>query len=107
MEPWERPETLLPHSASSECDSTCCLFVAGLTLGLLSLDMNGLKILEEGGDEAEREHARLIIPIRKKGNLLLCTLLLGNTIVNAATRCEIAQLHLTSMRVTARVVGWP
>lgn len=56
--------------------------------------MNGLKILEEGGDEAEREHARLIIPIRKKGNLLLCTLLLGNTIVNAATRCEIAPLHL-------------
>jgi metal transporter CNNM len=48
--------------------------------------MNGLKVLEEGGDPAEREHARLITPIREKGNLLLCVLLTGNTIVNAATR---------------------
>lgn len=50
----------------------------GLTLGLLSLDMNGLKVLQEGGDPAEREHARLITPIREKGNLLLCVLLTGN-----------------------------
>mmetsp|Transcript_7419 Transcript_7419/g.21935 ORF Transcript_7419/g.21935 Transcript_7419/m.21935 type:complete len:754 (-) Transcript_7419:297-2558(-) len=69
----------------------CALF-SGLTLGLLSLDMNGLKILEEGGDADEREHARLIIPIREKGNLLLCTLLLGNTIVNAATSIIVADV---------------
>ena len=67
---------------------------AGLTLGLLSLDMNGLKILEEGGDAAESAAAKLILPIREKGNLLLCTLLLGNTIVNSATRCGARAIHV-------------
>lgn len=69
-----------------------CAVFSGLTLGLLSLDMNGLKVLEEGGDPAEREHARLITPIREKGNLLLCVLLTGNTIVNAATSIIVADI---------------
>jgi hypothetical protein len=42
----------------------------------------GLQILEEAGEPQERIHAKAILPIRKKGNLLLCTLLLGNTMVN-------------------------
>lgn len=69
----------------------CALF-SGLTLGLLSLDLNGLKILEQGGDPKEREHAKQIIPVRQRGNLLLCTLLLGNTIVNAATSVLLADI---------------
>ena len=44
--------------------------------------MVSLEILAEGGDEQEREYAKKIIPIRSKGNLLLCTVLLGNTMVN-------------------------
>lgn len=57
---------------------------SGLTLGLMSLDNVGLQILAEGGDETEKNYAKKILPIRKKGNRLLCTLLLGNTLVNAA-----------------------
>lgn len=34
-------------------------------------------------DERARKDASKIYPLRKKGNLLLCTLLLGNTLVNA------------------------
>jgi|TARA_B100001142_G_scaffold179960_1_gene179599 metal transporter CNNM len=51
----------------------------------MSLDMVSLEIIAEGGDEQEREYAKKIIPVRAKGNLLLCTLLLGNTMVNGKT----------------------
>lgn len=42
------------------------------------------QILEQGGDSKEREYAKSIIPVRERGNLLLCTLLLGNTVSYAA-----------------------
>ena len=65
---------------------------SGLTLGLMSLDMVSLEILAEGGDEEEKEYAKKIIPVRAKGNLLLCTLLLGNTMVNALIAILMADL---------------
>ncbi len=52
---------------------------SGLTLGLLSLDKNELKRKIELGDK----YAEKVYPVRKKGNLLLCTLLLGNVAVNS------------------------
>lgn len=51
---------------------------SGLTLGLLSLNTHTLYRRANHGDE----NAKIIYPIRKKGNLLLSTLLLGNVIVN-------------------------
>jgi hypothetical protein len=56
---------------------------SGLTLGLMSLDKTGLEIVIGGDDEKYREMAKKIYPVRKNGNLLLCTLLLGNVSVNA------------------------
>ena len=52
---------------------------SGLTLGLLSLSLEGLDILISAGDDRQRAYARRIYPLRRRGNLLLCTLLLGNT----------------------------
>eukprot|EP01113_Clastostelium_recurvatum_P026788 TRINITY_DN3217_c0_g1_i3.p1 TRINITY_DN3217_c0_g1~~TRINITY_DN3217_c0_g1_i3.p1 ORF type:complete len:589 (-),score=139.79 TRINITY_DN3217_c0_g1_i3:12-1778(-) len=57
---------------------------AGLTIGLMSLDKVGLEILIEAGDPVEAAYARKILPVRSKGNLLLCTLLLTNTAFNEA-----------------------
>ncbi len=51
---------------------------SGLTLGLLSLDAHSLRRRAKHGDE----NAKVIYPLRKRGNLLLATLLLGNVIVN-------------------------
>lgn len=65
---------------------------SGLTLGLLSLDMNGLKIIIDSDDEKEAKLARTIEPVRKNGNLLLCTLLLGNVAVNALLSILMANL---------------
>lgn len=56
---------------------------SGLTLGLMGLDKTGLEIVMEGGNEKNAALAKIIYPVRKNGNQLLCTLLLGNTAVNA------------------------
>jgi len=56
---------------------------SGLTLGLCGLEPLSLQIVAEG-DTHNAQYAKKIIPVRAKGNLLLCTLLLGNVAVNAA-----------------------
>ena len=65
---------------------------SGLTLGLLGLDLIGLEIVMEAGSEEEKEYASIIYPLRKNGNLLLCTLLLGNVAVNALLSILLADL---------------
>lgn len=53
---------------------------SGLTLGLLGLDKYDLERKIKIGDKK----AKKVYSVRKKGNLLLCTLLLGNVAVNSA-----------------------
>jgi metal transporter CNNM len=60
---------------------------SGLNLGLMSLDLTELNILKKCGsvDKHEKSYAEKIYPLRKKGNLLLCTILLGNVLVNSTS----------------------
>lgn len=55
--------------------------VAGLLLGIMSLDKVGLQILANS-DRPESQNARNLVPVREKGNFLLVSLLLANTLVN-------------------------
>lgn len=71
---------------------------SGLTLGLMSLSLEGLDILITAGDDTEKAWAKRIYPMRKTGNLLLCTLLLGNTLVNA-------MIAILSASMTSGLVG--
>mmetsp|Transcript_26218 Transcript_26218/g.46507 ORF Transcript_26218/g.46507 Transcript_26218/m.46507 type:complete len:697 (-) Transcript_26218:272-2362(-) len=65
---------------------------SGLNLGLMSLDNIGLEIIMGSGNENEKKYAKGLAPLRKQGNLLLCTLLLGNTAVNALLAILMADL---------------
>jgi metal transporter CNNM len=40
--------------------------------------------MSESGTDDQRKYAKLIIPLRNRSNLLLCTLVISNTFVNAA-----------------------
>ncbi|KAG7275177.1 hypothetical protein CRUP_023765 [Coryphaenoides rupestris] len=58
---------------------------SGLNLSLLALDPVELRVLQNSGTRAEQRHARRIESVRgRHGNYVLCTLLLGNALVNAA-----------------------
>jgi len=61
---------------------------SGLNLGVLGLDTKDLEMMSEGPyetkeDEKQGRLARKVLPLRRRGNLLLCTILLGNVMVNS------------------------
>jgi metal transporter CNNM len=58
--------------------------IAGLTLGLLSLDETRLTVLNNSGTPSQKRAAARIKPLRSNTHLLLATLLLGNTVINEA-----------------------
>ncbi|MGH0140356.1 UNVERIFIED_CONTAM: hypothetical protein FKN15_048106 [Acipenser sinensis] len=64
---------------------------SGLKLSLLALDPVELRVIQNSGTEKEQKYARRIELVRKNGNYLLCTLLLGNALINASLAVWLCQ----------------
>lgn len=60
------------------CPKLLSGLVAGLTLGLLSLDITTLQVLSTAGTPSEQVYATRILPLVKNSHLLLVTLILAN-----------------------------
>ncbi|KAL9238009.1 hypothetical protein vseg_012491 [Gypsophila vaccaria] len=58
--------------------------MAGLTLGLMSLGLVDLEVLIKSGRPQDRRYAAKIFPVVKNQHLLLCTLLIGNSMAMEA-----------------------
>lgn len=58
--------------------------MSGLTLGLMSLDLVDLEVLQKSGTPADQKYAGKILPVVKNQHLLLCTLLIGNALAMEA-----------------------
>ncbi|XP_035776030.1 metal transporter CNNM4-like isoform X2 [Anopheles albimanus] len=88
-QPWMRLTSFtpfLPLWISLVIITVCLVFSAlfsGLNLGLMSLDRTDLKILCNTGTDKEKRYAKAIQPVRDHGNFLLCSILLGNVLVNS------------------------
>ncbi|CAF2496327.1 unnamed protein product [Rotaria sp. Silwood2] len=58
-------------------------FFSGMNLGLMSMSVNDLCLIAESEDTALRYYARRVLPLRKRGNYLLCSIVLANVLVNS------------------------
>ncbi|XP_053203264.1 unextended protein-like [Panonychus citri] len=78
---------------------------AGLNLGLMSLDKNELQVVAIKGSDSERAHAKAIGPLRRRGNFLLCTILLSNVCINATVTVLIEELTSGPIAVIASTLA--
>ncbi|GIX96956.1 metal transporter CNNM4 [Caerostris darwini] len=78
---------------------------SGLNLGLMGLDCTELRVLEKCGTESEKRYARKIYPVRKKSNFLLCSLLLGNVLVNNGLTLLLESLTSGMVALVSATIG--
>ncbi|KAG8246550.1 Metal transporter cnnm2 [Homalodisca vitripennis] len=81
--------------------------MSGLNIGLMSLDLKELHLLKNAGTSLERRYASKIIPVRRNGNFLLCSILITSTLCNSVATVSIDNFvsdYVTVVIVTIIIV---
>ncbi|XP_068614868.1 metal transporter CNNM1-like [Brachionichthys hirsutus] len=79
---------------------------SGLNISMLALDPVELRVLQNSGTEKEQKYARKIESVRKHGNYILCTVVLGNVLTNTCFvvwMCQI--LGMTALSTASCAMG--
>ncbi|KAM9365256.1 metal transporter CNNM1 [Pholidichthys leucotaenia] len=79
---------------------------SGLNISMLALDPVELRVLQNSGTEKEQKYARKIESVRKHGNYILCTVVLGNVLTNTffvVWMCQI--LGMTALSTASCTLG--
>lgn len=82
--PWCDPASFWLYLCMSLLLICAAGMMAGLTMGLLSLDMLNMRILEMEGSEEEKRYAKQVLPVLTQHHFLLVTLLVVNASANEA-----------------------
>jgi metal transporter CNNM len=82
--PWCEPSSFYTYLSISLLLITAAGMMAGLTMGLLSLDKLNMMILQMEGTDSEKKYAKKVLPILNQHHFLLVTLLLVNAGANEA-----------------------
>ncbi|KAF0987995.1 hypothetical protein HZS_718 [Henneguya salminicola] len=78
---------------------------SGLNLGLMALTPRELDLIKASGTSKEKKYATQIYPIRKKGNILLCSILFGITIFNASATVIIDSLTTGAVAIVISTIS--
>ena len=101
--PWCDPASFYLYLAVSMVLICVAGMMAGLTMGLLSLDMLNMRILEMEGSDEEKTYAKQVLPVLTKHHFLLVTLLIVNASANEALPIFLNKLVPEAMSIVLSV----